>query len=294
MFRPVVLIVVFSASLASVALAQQDERLEKATEKFQKDMDKANEAFIAGLDKAILQAGKTGNVKLQQKLGYDKSMFIEQHLVPREYPSDTYLVQRNKATVALMKAYQPTINELTKAKKFEEANALEDALSKALTSARGYGVALPDLGIRPIVMIENVKTGQVIDTLSDGGTGELVLNVKLGARRPTQCWRVEREEKGFVFINVKSNHNLDVFGGNKTPGHVLSTWPYDRKKETGAPGRFKLTEVRRELVIESDASGLVLTATDRVVKGVTTTYVTQEKKGEQPLPTQLWKVVEVK
>ncbi len=294
--RPTILIVGFIVSLLGAASAQDEkaQNLEKAKEKFQKDIAKAEEGFLASIDKAIAQAGKSGNLKLQQSLTFARPLFVEKKLMPRDMPAENYLHLRRLATSNLLKAYQPTITELTKAKKIEETNALEDTLDELLKSARGYGLAFPDLGAHPVLLIENVKTGMVIDSLNDGGTGELVLNNKLGARRPTQCWRIDQEEKGFVFHNVKSNHNMDVFGGNRAPGVVISTWPYDSKKDVNPPGRFKLTGIRRQLMIESEASGLILTATDRVNKGSVMTYVTQEKKEEPPSPAQLWRLIEVK
>ena len=70
-------------------------------------------------------------------------------------------------------------------------------------------------------------------------------------------------------------------------------WPVDRKKDVAADMQYKLIDVRREIVIET-FSGLVLTATEKKEKGITTITITQQKKEEKPPPSQLWKLIEVK
>jgi hypothetical protein len=298
MIRALVLLLLLSFLLAGTVAAQPDRSaaLEKAKAKFEKDMTKYDETLLAGIDKSIAQATKAGNKALKEKLTYEREVFVKSHIVPTAYPPDNYLHQRSQALTALQAVYNPAINELTKAKKFAEAAAIEDSLNDILKASRGYGLPFPDLDAQqqPVFLIENKSSGLVIDSDNNKGYGELVLVAKVGRRKPSQCWMLEREEKGVLFRNVQSKHCIDVKAGNTNAGTILNTWPVDRKKETNATSLFQVAEVRHEFVIECTVNSLVLTGTERKAKGVTTTYLTQEKKEGSPSPTQLWKVVEAK
>jgi hypothetical protein len=277
-------------------MAAQPDRtaeIEKAKTKFEKDIAKAEETFLANFDKAISKAQTGGNKALTEKLTFEREQFAKSHIVPTALPSDTYLRQRNQAIAALQTAYKPRIADLTKAKKFDELMATEDTLSELLTTARGYGLAFPDLETHPIFLIENPITGLVIDT-TENGSGSLVAVPKVGKSRPAQCWRLYREEKGFIVRNVGSGNGFHVPGGSRDAGTTVVMWSVDPTKGAGTWSLFKLTETHREVVIESTLNDLILTATERKEKGVTTTYITQEKKEAKVLPSQTWKFVELK
>jgi hypothetical protein len=298
MIRSIVLSLLAAVGLAGTIAAQQPDRtaiLEKAKADFEKDVAKAEKTLLAGIDKTMLQATKTGNKALQEKLTYERDQFVTNHFVPTAFPAEDYLRQRSKATNSLLKLYQKEIIELTKVKKMAEATALEDSLNEMLKLSRGYGLAFPDLETQPIFLIENKKTGLVLDTLNKEGTGDLLLTKKpVGRPIKSQCWRLEREERGFVIRNVASGQGCDVYAGNRNAGTVVSTWPVDRKKATIINSLFRLTEIRHEIVIECAVNSLILTATEKKEKGVTTTCATQERKEEMPLATQLWTLTEVK
>ncbi|HEV3437735.1 MAG TPA: hypothetical protein VG122_10275 [Gemmata sp.] len=299
MMRSIVLLLPFAICLTGTVVAQPDKTavLEKAKTKFEKDMAKSDEILLAGIDKTILQATKAGNKATQEKLTYERPLFVTQHIMPTAFPSEGYLQQRSKATAALLAVYQPAITELTKAKKFEEAMAIEDNLNEVLKASRGYGLALPDLETHPDIMfmIENKDSGLVVDTEIDGGRGRLVLTTKVGKNKPSQSWRLEREEKGFLIRNVKSKNYFLVPGvPSATEGAILATGGFDRKNETPLAYLFRLNSIRREITIEPSGNELALTPTEKKVKGVTTIYVTPEKKESSTSAAQIWKFVEVK
>jgi hypothetical protein len=292
--RLFVLLVLFYPGLTGAKAAHQDRtaELEKAKTKFTKDIAKADEALQAKFDKAIAKAKDGGSKMVFEKLAYERELFTKDHIVPTALSSETYLQQRNQAITALQAVYKPAIADLTKAKKFDELAVVEDELCDLLKSARGYGLAFPNLETHPVFMIESLDSGEVIDTTGKG-VGQVVLTPKLGKRKPTQCWVLEREPKGFVIRSVESNHAFAFVGARRDAGATLGLWPVDLKKDVAADLQFKLIDVRREIIIES-FSGLVLTATEKKEKGITTIYITQQKQEEKVPPTQLWKLVEVK
>ncbi|HEV3386385.1 MAG TPA: hypothetical protein VG097_16300, partial [Gemmata sp.] len=125
MHRLFVLTVAFCVGLTGVMAAQPDRtaEIEKAKTKFEKDIAKAEETFLANFDKAISKAQTGGNKALTEKLTFEREQFAKSHIVPTALPSDTYLRQRNQAIAALQTAYKPRIADLTKAKKFDELMA---------------------------------------------------------------------------------------------------------------------------------------------------------------------------
>jgi hypothetical protein len=296
MIRPIALMLLATFCLTGTVVAQPDKTavLEKAKDKFEKDTAKATETLLANIDKSILQATKAGNKALKERLTFERPLFVNQRLIPTAISTETYLQQRNNATAALLKVYQPTIAELTKVKKFDEAMALEDSLSEIIKASRGYGMAFPDLEKHPTLLIENKSSGLVIDATNKAVGGELMMTPKVGKGKPSQHWKLEREEKGFVIRNVGNGLCFDVNSGNRDAGTIVSIWPVDRNKETFINSLFLITEIRNEIVIECAVSSLILTVAEKKFKGVANTYVTQEKKEEKPLPSQLWTLVEVK
>jgi hypothetical protein len=296
MIRSIALVLLVTSCLTGAVSAQPDKTaaLEKAKDKFEKDVTKATETLLASIDKTVLQATKAGNKALKERLTYERPLFANQRLIPTAISTETYLQQRTNATAALLKVYQQAIAELTKAKKFDEAMALEDSLSEIVKASRGYGMAFPDLEKHPTLLIENKSTGLVIDTANKAAGGELMMTPKVGKGKPSQHWKLEREEKGFVIRNVLSGLCFDVNSGNRDAGTIVSIWPVDRNKETFINSLFLITEIRNEIVMECAVSSLILTVTEKKIKGVTNTYATQEKKEEKPLPSQLWTLVEVK
>jgi hypothetical protein len=306
MMRPTLLLGVLFVVMVGSASAQQDRAqiLEKAKAKFEKEMAKADETLQSAIDKAIAQATKTGNKAQLEKLNYERPLFVTQHLIPTGVPTDavSYLRERSKATTALLAAYNPAIAELTKTKKLEEANALEDTLNGILLAARGYGSAFPDIEAHPelVFMIENKATGLVVDTEIENGRGKLILTPKTGRPKAGQCWQLEREEKGFLIRNLKSKNYFQTAGivanpeGDAVPS--LSAGVFNHKNETPASVQFKLISYRRDFLIEPTANedDTVVTPYEKKVKGVTTTYLTREKKDASKASSQLWKLVEVR
>ncbi len=283
----------------SVSVAAQPDRslqLEKAKAKFEKDIAKADETLLASMDKSLAQATKTGNKMLQEKLTYERSLFATQHIIPTVLPAEGYLRERTKATNALSGVFQPIIGELTKAKKFEEAMAVEDLLSDVLKAGRGFGLAIPDIEAHQelIFQIEHKASGLVLDTEADNGRGKLVLNPKNARTRPCQFWRLERDEKGFLIRNVKAKQYVHVGNFAGESGPMLATGSFDQKKETPPSYLFQLTSIRHELVIEQPAGESVLIPLEKKAKGVTVTYVSLDKKETQPSAVQIWKLIEVK
>ena len=211
-------------------------------------------------------------------------MFVKVRITPTAYTANSYLQQRAQAITALNAVYHPAISELTKAKKLSEAAAVEDELSALLKASRGYGLALPDLESKPMFLIENKANGLVIETANKTGTGELTLAPKVGRSRLNQCWRLERDERGFYIHTCAGTNVFEIPGGSKAAGVHVHTWGFDPKRESDARSVFQLNEIRRDIVLESAHNGLILTATEKKVKGVTTTYVTQETKERRRPP----------
>jgi hypothetical protein len=297
MIRSIIVLPV--ALLCGVLAAQPDhtDALERAKAKFEKEIRKADDSLIAHIDKTIVQATKAGNKALQEKLNYERPLFVTQHIIPTAISTDAYLVQRTQATAALLKVYQPVINELTKAKKIAEVGAIEDSLSETLKASREYGLAFPvDLETHPETQfhIENKASGQVIDTIYEDGRWNLALAPKVGKSKPSQCWTLMREEKGFSIWNVKTGECFDLKFGNGNPGSVILTYAQDKRKESTPNLIYRLTEIRRNIVIEPSSNALALTATEKKFKGVTTTYVSQETKESPPSATQLWTLLVAK
>ena len=147
--------------------------------------------------------------------------------------------------------------------RFSEVGVRNRDLSK---TARGYGLAFPDLETHPVFLIENPITGLVIDT-TDNGSGSLVAVPKVGKSRLSQCWRLEREEKGFIVRNAASGNGFHVPAANGDAGTILVMWSVDRTKEVVAGSLFKLTEVHREITIETTLNGLILDCDRKEGKG---------------------------
>jgi hypothetical protein len=300
MIRSFTVLLLLTLCWTSVIAAPQDRAaiLDKAKLKFENDMARADQALTATIDKALMQATKSGNKVLLEKLNYEKPLFLTQHLTPTAIPTESYLRERSKATTALMNVFQPAIKDLTKATKFEEAMAVEDLLNETLQAARGFGLAIPDFEAHPevVYMIENKAGSLVMDTEQDNGRGKPLLVPKTGKARPNQFWQLEREEKGFIIKNVKSKNYLYIinatYGGETGP--ILEQRTFDRKAETPAAFLFKLNSVRRELYFESLESGSVLQTMEKKIKGITTTYVTMDKKETAPSDKQIWKLIEVR
>jgi hypothetical protein len=288
MIRSIVYLLLPFIFLTEAGALQPDQTaaLEKAKAKFEKDIAKAEETLLAGIDKAILQAQKASNKALREKLTYERDLFTNAHIVPTAYPADGYLRQRNQAIALMQATYQLAIKELTKAKKLAEATAIEDSFGELLKAGRGYGLAFPDLEKPTTFLIENTNSGMVIDT---GPGNVLVLTPKTGKVIKSQYWQLEREDKGYLIRNVARGQWFRL-----GPGNNIQMWPVDRTKDSPLYALFRLNEVRHEIVIESSDNSLILTATEKKEKGVTIVYLTQEKKEEKPSPAQLWTLVEVK
>ena len=296
MRRPLALVVfLFSASAIGWAGAQPDRTaaLEKARTRFEADITKAEEALVTSIDRALKSAQTAKDRQAVEKLTYEREQFVKQRLVPTTVPTAAYLKQRAQSIAAIEAAYAPVLKELVKAKKDEDVAALETALNDLVKTTRGYGLALPELEGRS-VLIESKANGLVIETEHKDGTGSLVLGPKVGKKKPSQCWIIEREEKGCVIRNVASGHTFNVPTGTGAPGVGLVSWPLDRTKVPPPNTLFVITEIRREVVISIPFDGLTLTANEMKVKGVTTGTAIQEKK-EEPLPAkQRWVFTEAK
>jgi hypothetical protein len=142
------------------------------------------------------------------------------------------------------------------------------------------------------LLIENKANGMVVETTNKDGSGELALAQKVGKKE--QCWLIEREEKGFVIRNVASGYSFNVPHGHRHAGVTMISYPFDRTKEATPNTRFQLTEFRREVVFSPTCSGLILTANETKIKGVTTYSITQEKKEEPPPDKQRWVLTEAR
>jgi hypothetical protein len=297
-----VLLLLCAACLGRPAGAQPDrtEALAKAKAKFEADVSKAEDALLANIDKALKNAA--GNKATTEKLTYERELFVSQRIVPTAVPAGTYLKQRSQATAALEAVYLPAIKELVKAKKDDEAAALEGALGDLLKTARGYGLGLPDLeAARPMFVIESKATGLVIEPVGKDGLGELGLATKMGKKKPAQCWNLERDEKGFVVRGAQSGRAFSISyrvspDGGPLVSH-LATAKLDPLKEVPDRSLFRLGETRREVTIASlskDKTDYVVTAIERKLKGVTVYDLVLEKKETPPTPGQLWVFAEAK
>src|SRR5580698_1954312 len=152
MFRFLILLILTSVLATGATGSQPDKKnalLEQAKDKFEKDISKLDDTLIANIDKATLQANKAKNKTLFEKLSFERPLFVTLHIMPTAVPTDNYLQQRSKAVSALLKVYKPVIADLTKAKKLDEATALEKGLDEILVANRGYGLAFPDLEMKP-------------------------------------------------------------------------------------------------------------------------------------------------
>jgi hypothetical protein len=293
-------LLLFVITLTAPARAQPDrtEALAKAKTKFEQDVSKAEDALIASIDKGLKSAAN--NKQLSEKLAYERELFVNHRIIPTVVANGTYIKQRTQAITALEMVYRPAIKELNKAKKEGEAEALEAALSDLVKTARGYGLAIPDLGLRPPLLIENKATGQVIEPSGKEGTGHLVLGTKIGKRKPTQCWYLDRDEKGFTLTNAQTGKALHVFNqfSGDPPVQLLSTIKIDPLKEVPDRSLFKLTETRREVVLSTllkgTMNGYVFSTAEKKQKGITVYDLTIEKKETSPTPNQLWIITEAK
>jgi hypothetical protein len=280
--------------LTGSAEAEPDrtEALAKAKEKFEADISKGEDALVASIDKAL--KGATKNKTLTEKLTYEREQFLTQRLVPTAVPTTTYLQKRTQAIAALEAAYNPAIKELDKVKKFAEAEALENVLNDAVKAARGYGLAIPAIEGQNTVFIENKATGQVIELGVRDSRTQPVLEPKASRIKPTQCWTIERDERGFVLQGKSGKESLVI-------GAYSSLFLAARDSSSGELPEwvpFKFTEVRRSVVIGPSSkkwsTGSVLTVTEQKVKGVTTYELTLEKQESPPTPNQLWVITQVK
>ncbi len=285
--------------LAAVFLGQsvgadpdRTEALARAKTKFEHDIEKAENALVESMDRAEKKARDAGKKADADKLVYERDQFNAQRILPTVIAPTAYLKQRAQAVAALETAYLPAIKELTKAKKGDEAEALETALSDLLKAARGYGLAVPELAQHPQVLIENKASGQVLEAEKDG-RGELYLAAKVGKKKPNQCWYLEREEKGYTVKNVQTGRSLHV--GN---GFSVGTFKVDPKKDTPDRVLFELNEVRREVLIasliKSGLNGYVVTVVEKKQKGVATFELQMDPKEAPPAPNQLWALTEAK
>src|SRR5262245_20472447 len=141
MKRIAALLLLTACWLVTPAGAQPDRMaaLAKAKEKFETEISKADDALIGSLDKALTKAKSSGNKALAEKVAYERDLFVNQRIIPTTVPTAAYVKQRSQATAVLLSVYRPAIQALSKAKKDEEAAALESALSDLLKAARGYG-----------------------------------------------------------------------------------------------------------------------------------------------------------
>ena len=298
MYRPIALVLVLSCVSAvglSGAQPNKTAALEKARTKFEADITKAEEALLASMDKALKTAQTAKDKPAVEKLTYEREQFVKQRLVPTTVPTAAYLKQRAQSIAALEAAYQPALKELLKAKRDEEVEALTGALNESVRGARGYGRALPDLESKPVFLIENRANKQVVETTEKNGRGELVLRPKVGKKQPNQCWQLEREEKGYLIRNVANRWGFHVPYSGSDPGAILTAWPpHEPSKEALKGSVFKLTEVRNEIVIAPAWNELVLGTVEKQVKGVTTTFVVQEKKDATSPAKQRWILTEAK
>jgi hypothetical protein len=280
--------------LAAPAAAQPNraEALAKAKAKFEMEVSKAEDSLIASMDKAL---AKAANKAAAEKLTYERELFVNQRIVPTLVATGSYVKHRSQATKALQDAYLPEIRALRKAKKDEEAAALESALGDLLKAARGYGLALPDLSRRPPVVIENKATGLVLEP--SGAAGHLALVRKQGKQRPLQCWYIDRDAKGYVFVNASTNRAIHVFGSstvNGVPATPLTTLKYDPQKDVPERSLFQLAEVGHEVVISPKGADTVLAASEKKQKGSTVHEPWPEKKESPPVASQLWVISEAK
>jgi hypothetical protein len=299
MLRPIALFLL-TCYLTGVVAAQPDKAaaMEKAKAKFEKDIEKMEETLLTGMDKSIVKALSANNKMLHEKLTYDRDQFVKYHMLPITYASETYHKQRNQAITALLTVYQPVINDLTKAKKFAELNAIEDELTSLLKSSRGYGLAFSShLETNPMFMIENKSTGNVMSLLErQGQLTEIILapKEKEGKKKQLQCWRVERYDENFAFRNVGNREVIALHRSGQNVGSNFGIESTVAGKDPRETALFLVTEMRRDIVIECGFSHMILTATEKKEKGVTTVYLTEEKKEKTPTDTQIWTLVEVK
>jgi hypothetical protein len=277
---------------SSGAEPDRTEALAKAKAKFEADISKAEDALLASIDKAL--KGATGNKPLTEKLTYEREQFVGQRLVPTAVPTAAYLQKRAKAIAALEAVYNPAVKELVKAKKDDEAEAMESALSDLVRAARGYGLALPALEGPSTFFIENKAFGLALELVVRDTALQVILENKASKKTPSQFWLLDRDGKGFVLRNAGRKDNVVI----AAIGYGLTTDLLDPKKEAPESVLFQLVEVHRAVVIapvtKNGAPGSVLTATEHKVKGVTTYKLTLEKKEAPPTPNQLWVITEVK
>lgn len=299
--RPL-LFLVFAVWLAAPALSQPTKSvaLEKAKAKFEADTAKAEEAFLASIDKAIAKAkaGK-GDKALAEKLEYEKEQFVKQRVVPPSVPAGAYLKQRAHAVDALEAVYLPALKELVRNKKDAEAESVEGELSDLLRAARGYGAAFPDLEPKTLVLIESKGTGLVLEApaqVKAPKSAPVSLAPKAGRKSLAQCWTVEREENGVVLRNAATGLSLYLTPRTAEEVPAVSTRQLDPARATPQAALFKLSEVRRAVTIGGavKAQSGVLTATEKKIKGVTVHEPSIESPEDPPPPAQLWLITEAK
>jgi len=302
MKRIAALLLLAACWLVTPAGAQPDRQmaaLAKAKEKFETEISKADDALIGSLDKALTKAKSSGNKALAEKVAYERDLFVNQRIIPTTVPTAAYVKQRSQATAVLLSVYRPAIAALSKAKKDDEAVALESALSDLLKAARGYGLALPDLASRPPVIIESKATGLVLESRKDG-RGELMLREKVGRRNALQCWFLDRDEKGYVITNAQTKESLYVTlaAVGDTTDYRVYTNPLEADKAVPDRSLFQLTELRDGVTLTSlykgGAKGSVLAAAEKKLKGVTVHELLLTKKESSPSDKQIWIITEAK
>lgn len=295
-------LLLFVGTAAFAAQPDKTELLAKAKAKFEQEVGKAEVALLASIDKAAEKATKAGNKALADKLAYERELFTTQKLFPTAVPAAAYAKQVTTSTAALEAAYLPVIRDFIKAKKEDETEALENTLSALLKGARGYGIGLPNLAARPMVLIENKETGLVLEAGGKDGTGDATLAAKVGKRKPLQCWYLDRYEHGLTLVNAQTGRAcfVDIRDGGVggEAATVLASNKIDPTKEVPDRFYFRFAESRRETVItvfsKGDRNGYVLTAMERKKKGVAAQDAVLLPPGDDPKPAQKWLVTEAK
>jgi hypothetical protein len=293
----VALISLLLCSSLSLHSAQPDRlaTLKNARKTFESSIAKAERTLLDSIDGAINKARKSKNNAAVDKLTYERDQFLKQYLLPTAVSTKLYLKQRAQAIDALEAAYKPAIKELIRTKKTEDAEALEDSLHKLVSGCRGYGLSIPDLEDRPVLVIESKASGLVIETEKTNGTGNLVLGPKVGRQKPNQCWYIEREEKGYVIRNMTSKDGFHVPWASNDSGVVPHTWPpHGPVKETIKGSQFRIVDGPHDVALGGAWNDLVLGIAEKKVKGVSTVYLEQQK-AESPLPSkQRWIISEAR
>lgn len=292
MRRQILGIAVLAAAAAVAGSAPPEKDFKVIAEKFEKAVKDAEVGLKANLEKAAAKAKDKDKVAAA-KIAYEAERFDKYRELPSSLSnkeSKDYLRARDAAVAALTFHYDTQIKALRAAKKTATADEFEHDFGRLLKAARGFGLAVPDPGPRPFVVIRAKDGDAVLEPLDPRKSGTKIALTKYVRGKQSQLWTMERGEDGLAFRAVLGNGlYLHVPGSSTTEGEQLMLYvPGDRPPNVHYC--WKADEQAREVILASSFNGLAMATKEVTEKGVLRTLLVQEKKPNVVPSAQVWKI----